>query len=197
MPCSQRFRNPIVIFTLSIQSRNMLIQPSHIHFQMIEILRPVTTALGPDAGNRMDHQHLPHRLTLRKTQRQTAKIILHLIIIFPPGILIVENRRIVPLPASSNGIQCKMLTTSRNSKRKLPVPQPFLCGKIQLPASAAVSLTDGHGAVILMRHTCTLLHSQILICLRPQKINARIVQITKLRHSRAAHTCLIAQVVLI
>ena len=175
----------------------MLIQPSHIHFQMIEILHPVTAALGPDAGNRMDHQHLSHRLPLGKTQRQTTKIILHLIIVIPPGILIVENRWIVPLSASSNGIQCKMLTTSRNSKRELPVSQPFLSGKIQLPASAAISLTDRHGAVILMRHTCTLLHSQILICLRPQKINARIMQITKLRHSRAAHTCLIAQVVLI
>ena len=107
----------------------MLIQPSHIHFQMIEILRPVTAALGPDAGNRMDHQHLPHRLTLRKTQRQTTKIILHLIIVIPPGILIVENRRIVPLPAASNGIQGKMLTTSRNSKRELPVSQPFLSRK--------------------------------------------------------------------
>ena len=175
----------------------MLIQPSHIHFQMIEILRPVTAALGPDAGNRMDHQHLSHRLPLGKTQRQTTKIILHLIIVIPPGILIVENRRIVPLPAASNGIQGKMLTTSRNSKRELPVSQPFLSRKIQLPASAAISLTDRHGAVILMRHTCTLLHSQILICLRPQKINARIMQITKLRHRRTAHTSLIAQVVLI
>ena len=175
----------------------MLIQPSHIHFQMIEILRPVTAALGPDAGNRMDHQHLPHRLTLRKTQRQTTKIILHLIIVIPPGILIVENRRIVPLPAASNGIQCKMLTTSRNSKRKLPVPQPFLCGKIQLPASAAVSLTDGHGTFILMCHACTLFHSQILIRLCAKKINSRIMQITKLRHRRTAHTSLIAQVVLI
>ena len=111
----------------------------------------------------MDHQHLPHRLTLRKTQRQTTKIILHLIIVIPPGILIVENRRIVPLSAACNRIQGKMLTTSRNSKRELPVSQPFLSRKIQLPASAAVSLTDGHGTFILMRHACTLFHSQILI----------------------------------
>ena len=145
----------------------------------------------------MDHQHLPHRLSLGKAQRQTAKIILHFIIIFPPGILIVENRWIVPLPASSNRIQCKVLTTSCNSKGELPISQPFLGGKIQLPASAAISLTDGHGAVILMRHTCTLLHSQVLIRLCAKKVNSWIMQITKLWHGSAAHTGLIAQVVLI
>ena len=197
MSRSQRFRYPVVILTLSIQRRNMLIQPSHIHFQMVEIFCPVTAALCPDAGNGVDHQHLPHRLSLGKAQGQTSKIIFHLIIIFPPGVLIVEHRRIIPLSASCNGIQGKVLTASGNSQRKLPVSQPFLSGKIQLPASAAVSLTDSHGAVILMCHTCTLLYCQILICLCAKKINSRVMQIAELRHRCSAHTSLIAQIVFV
>ena len=90
-----------------------------------------------------------------------------------------------------------MLTASGDSQRKLPVPQPFLGGKIQFPASTAISLTDGHRTVILMCHTCTLLHCQILICLCAKKVNSRVMQIAKLRHRCSTHTSLIAQIILI
>ena len=136
----QHVCQPVILLTQAVQIRNMAVQPSHIHLYVVQILLRAAFTHGPQRGNGMKYQNMPYHLPRGDTCGQAGKICFHQMVVLPPGCLVVKHRRIIPFPASCDGILGQMLAPSGHSHYKLPVSQPLLTLEGELPPRTAISL---------------------------------------------------------
>ena len=145
----------------------------------------------------MQQQDLAADLTGLDRRGKPGKIVFHPVIVFPPGVLVVEYRGIVPLAAAPDRVEGHVLAAAGDTVDELPITQPFLALEIKFPAGAAIGLGNGVFSAILMGHAGALPDCQVFPALLSQQVDARTVQIPVLGHSCAADPDVVAQIVFI
>ena len=145
----------------------------------------------------MNHKDLPPDLAGGFAGGQSGEVVLHGAVVFPPGVLVVEHRGIIPLATAGDGVFHQVLAAPRNAHDELPVAQPLLALEIELPAGATVGFGNHHLPPVLMRRAGGLLDSQVFPGLLSQQIDARGVEVSILGHGRATDPYVVTQVVFI
>ena len=154
----QGFAEEIEIHAAVHQPVGQALEPLvHLAANAVGLLR--RAPVEPVALHRMDHAYPHHRLSPGQRRIQPGEIIFYIGVILPPGGLIVDGRRIIPLGLALHGDPRQMLHPDGHAQRRLPVTVELVPPEIKIPAGNAVKLAGHTGAAILMHRALGLLGS--------------------------------------
>ena len=126
----------------------------------------------PIALDGMNHRNLHLGLSSGQRRVQPGKVRLHKVIFFPPGTLISDACRIIPLCTAFHTHPGQMRYSHGDTHGSLPVALQFMSSEIIVPAGDAVKFRQHGLAALLMHHAGTLLCRAVLMTI-DQQIHTR------------------------
>ncbi len=81
---------------------------------------------GPTGGHGVQDEHIAHGFTLAEHGPDAREVIFHHGVVFPPGGVVVEGRRVIALAAAAQGIEGEVLAAQVDAEHNLPITDPFL-----------------------------------------------------------------------
>jgi len=116
----------------------LLLQLQNMFILRGEILRPTEVYLSPDAFDRIDYQHVAHRIALRDHQTKARKVVFNMLVFAIPRRLVEDTGGIIAFGLSTHSVPRQMVAAQIDPEQCLPVPNSLMPGKGHLPSGTTI-----------------------------------------------------------
>ena len=153
-------------------------------FQSLHPLIAATVIADPGGGLRMHEQDVRPAFPFCQDHPDSGHRIHKCTVILPPGLLIIDRRRIISFADPPQRISLQMLAERCNASDHLPLCDPFEFRKAHIVTAQRKGLRQYLFLPGLSACACQLMHGETGEYISAQPVHSRYVQIFIMRHHR-------------